>query len=74
MSSGDSFDPTSYLDYLFTCVEDSDRVEAELEGEYLHIYANNKEYLIHWHGVKKEMWVSSPKSGAHHFVPKKKAK
>ena len=68
------FDHTVYLNDLYEKLSDlceqpelDDFLSVEFDGTYLHITAEEKEYLIHWHNVQNQVWLSSPKSGAHHF-------
>lgn len=65
--SEDTFDYISYLDDLCEQLESNSSLNVEFDGTYLHIYVDGKEYLIHWNDVKKQMWLASPASGAHHF-------
>ena len=66
------FDPETYLDELYEELLDShdnnNKVNVEFDGKYLSIQIDGKEYLVHWHDVQKQMWFSSPVSGAHHFA------
>jgi len=72
--SNDEFDHISYLNDLCEQLNNSfeqpgsdPSLSAELDDIYLHVYNQGQEYLIHWHDVNKQVWVASPKSGAHHF-------
>ena len=38
-----------------------------LEDALIVILPGNNQYLINKHGVTKQIWVSSPFTGAHHF-------
>lgn len=62
-----TFDYTIYLNDLYEQLEACTGLTVEFDGTYLHIYIEDKEYLIHWHDVKKQVWLASPASGAHHF-------
>lgn len=44
-------------------------VEADLEGGVLTIeLADGRQLLVNKHAASREIWVSSPASGAHHFA------
>jgi frataxin len=62
-----TFDHNLYLNDLYEQLESCTGLTAEFDGTYLHIYIEGKEYLIHWHDVKQQVWLASPVSGAHHF-------
>lgn len=47
-----------------TCFCDFD---FDQESQKITIHAPKGILLINWHGVAKEIWVSSPVTGAHHF-------
>jgi len=45
-----------------------DELEIDYDGKALQIYLQDgKQYLINFHGVTNQLWISSPFSGAHHF-------
>ena len=62
-----TFDYSTYLNDLYEQLEAYTGLTVEFDGTYLHIYVEGKEYLIHWHDVKQQVWLASPSSGAHHF-------
>lgn len=66
-----NFDSKDYLDNLSDKIESSNKpgIEVEVDGKYLRIFMDGKEYLMYWHDVLDQMWLSSPASGAHHFEP-----
>lgn len=42
--------------------------EIDYDGKALEIYlSDGQQYLINFHGVTNQLWLSSPFSGAHHF-------
>jgi frataxin-like iron-binding protein CyaY len=41
--------------------------DFDQEPERITAYTPKGILLINWHGVAKEIWVSSPMTGAHHF-------
>lgn len=63
----DIFDYATYLNDLYEQLESCTGLTVEFDGTYLHIFIEEKEYLIHWHDVKQQVWLASPTSGAHHF-------
>lgn len=71
-----NFDSTGYIINLSDAIESQNKseIEVEVDGKYLHIYMNGKEYLMYWHDVLNQMWLSSPESGAHHFEPNQDGK
>lgn len=47
-----------------------DHLDIDLEAGILHIeLANGGRYVINKHGPNREIWLSSPVSGAWHFAP-----
>jgi len=59
------------LDSLFDQIEEElgDWLEAELSGGILQIeLPDGGTYVINKHGPNREIWVSSPRSGAWHFA------
>jgi len=59
------------LDALFEQVEDQlgDWLDAELTGGILQIeLPDGGTYVVNKHGPNREIWLSSPKSGAWHFA------
>ena len=38
-----------------------------LEGTLTVILPHNQQYVIHKHGVTRQIWLASPFTGAHHF-------
>ncbi len=60
---------SAFLDTLFEMIERTEpSLTADLQDKAL-LLENEKgeQYLIHLHRVLKEIWISSPRSGAHHF-------
>jgi frataxin len=58
------------LDSLFEQIEDQlgDWLDVEMTGGILQIeLPDGGAYVINKHGPNREIWVSSPKSGAWHF-------
>lgn len=58
------------LDRLMQEIEDQagDDLEVDLEGGILTIgLADGGQYLVNKHAPNREIWLSSPKSGAWHF-------
>jgi len=57
------------LDRLMSQIEDqADELEVDLEGGILTIgLPDGGQYLLNKHGPNREIWLSSPKSGAWHF-------
>lgn len=58
------------LDRLMAGIEDGcPGAEAELEGGILTVeLKDGGKYVLNKHGPLKQLWLSSPKSGAWHFV------
>jgi len=59
------------LDTLFDQVEDQlgDWLDVEMTGGILQIeLPDGATYVVNKHGPTKEIWLSSPKSGAWHFA------
>ena len=59
------------LDSLFEQIEDQlgDWLDVEMSGGILQIeLPDGGAYVINKHGPNREIWVSSPKSGAWHFA------
>ncbi|MBY0462004.1 MAG: iron donor protein CyaY [Alphaproteobacteria bacterium] len=43
-------------------------LEIDYDGNALQIHLpDGKQYLINFHGITNQLWLSSPFSGAHHF-------
>lgn len=57
----------NFINQIFDWVELSDAFDADINGLELMIKTNRGIYQINYHGVTKQIWVSSPLSGAHHF-------
>jgi frataxin len=58
------------LDRLMAKIEDQggDELEVDLAGGILTIgLPDGGQYLVNKHGPNREIWLSSPKSGAWHF-------
>jgi len=61
---------TAELDHLAERLEAaSEALEVDLDAEALTVeLEDGRQYLISRHNIKREIWLSSPVSGAHHFV------
>jgi frataxin len=62
---------TEILDWLFEQIEDQlgDWLDVEMAGGILQIeLPDGGAYVVNKHGPNREIWVSSPKSGAWHFA------
>ena len=60
------------LDSLFEQIEDQlgDWLDVEMNGGILQIeLPDGGAYVVNKHAPNREIWVSSPKSGAWHFAP-----
>ncbi|HKP23232.1 MAG TPA: iron donor protein CyaY [Dongiaceae bacterium] len=60
------------LDSLFEQIEDQlgDWLDVEMGGGILQIeLPDGGAYVVNKHAPNREIWVSSPKSGAWHFAP-----
>jgi len=60
------------LETLFDQVEDQlgDWLDVEMTGGILQIeLPDGGTYIVNKHGPNREIWLSSPKSGAWHFAP-----
>lgn len=58
------------LETLFDALEDAigDAVDVDLEGSILTIeLEDGRQYIINKHAPSREIWVSSPVSGAAHY-------
>ena len=56
------------LDDIFDLVEKkSQDFDVDFEGENLVIQINNSTFVLSIHNPTKQIWMSSPVSGAHHF-------
>ncbi len=58
------------LEYLMETLEDSlgDRLDVDLEGGILSIELDSgAQYVINKHKPNRQIWMSSPASGASHF-------
>ena len=53
----------SLMEILMDCVE----LEVDETSEGLSILTNAGQYLLNYHNVTAQLWLSSPVSGAHHF-------
>jgi frataxin len=62
---------TATLSRLADVIEDglADHVEVELQGGILTVELDDGgQYVINKHGPNRQIWLSSPKSGAWHFA------
>jgi len=55
------------IDELFEALVKNDDFECDLLEEILYIENEDGEYVINKHSASKQIWVSSPISGPHHF-------
>ena len=63
---------TKALDSLFEQIEDQlgDWLDLEMTGGILQVeLPDGGAYVINKHAPNREIWMSSPKSGAWHFAP-----
>ncbi|MEX1110024.1 MAG: iron donor protein CyaY [Dongiaceae bacterium] len=64
------------IDRLFEALDEAigDSAEIDIEGGILTIEpASGGQYVINRHGPNRQIWLSSPKSGAWHFERKNDA-
>ncbi|WP_164503801.1 frataxin domain-containing protein [Rickettsiales endosymbiont of Stachyamoeba lipophora] len=55
------------IEVLFDLIDAYDEYEVDLTQGILYIETDFGSYVINVHEVMQELWVSSPKTGAHHF-------
>ena len=56
------------MEAIADALENYDDLEIDFDGNALQIHlSDGKQYLINFHGVMNQLWLSSPFSGAHHF-------
>lgn len=58
------------IDFLFHLLE-NDPFDLDVEGqaeELTWVNHSGQHFLLNYHGVTKQLWYSSPLSGAHHFT------
>tara|TARA_B100000683_G_scaffold252459_1_gene269374 strand:- start:197 stop:493 length:297 start_codon:yes stop_codon:yes gene_type:complete len=56
------------LDKIFSMVEkDFKEFDADFEDENLVVEINGSTFVISIHNLTNQIWLSSPKTGAHHF-------
>jgi frataxin len=57
-------------DSLLATLEDAlgDHVDAELQGGILTVEADAGTWIVNKHAPTKQIWLSSPKSGAKHYA------
>jgi frataxin len=60
----------SLADSLLEALEEGlgDVADAELQGSVLTVEADGGTWVINKHAPTKQIWLSSPKSGARHYV------
>ena len=57
------------LNEIFTLIEnDYKNFDVDFQDENLVIEIDDLTYIISIHNLTSQIWVSSPKSGAHHFT------
>ncbi|MCX7365108.1 MAG: iron donor protein CyaY [Alphaproteobacteria bacterium] len=54
-------------DSLLAALEDGIGSDAELQAGILTVEADEGTWIINKHGPTRQVWVSSPKSGARHY-------
>lgn len=57
-----------YLSDLCDSLEDS--YDADYANDNLVIQHTSGQFLLNYHGTMDQIWLSSPLSGAHHFIYK----
>ena len=55
------------LNQIFDWIDQNNAFDADINGLELIAKTHRGTYQINYHGVTKQIWVSSPLSGAHHF-------
>ena len=56
------------MESIADALEMQDKLEIDYDGKALQIHLpDGKQYLINFHGITNQLWLSSPFSGAHHF-------
>ena len=56
------------MEAIADVLENHNDLEIDFDGKALQIsLSDGKQYLINFHGVTSQLWLSSPFSGAHHF-------
>ena len=61
------------LDLYFSLVEDNyEDFDVDFEEEVLKFEKGGSTFILNFHEPTSQIWLSSPKSGAHHFVLKDK--
>ena len=55
-------------DSLLEALEESLGDDAELQGGVLTVEADEGTWVVNKHAPTRQVWLSSPKSGARHFV------
>ncbi len=61
------------LDFYFSLVEENyEDYDVDIEDEVLKFEKEGKTFILNYHEPTSQIWLSSPKSGAHHFVLKEK--
>ena len=60
----------SLADSLLAALEEGlgDHVDAELQGGILTVDGNDGTWIVNKHAPTKQIWLSSPKSGARHYA------
>jgi len=62
---------TAALRHLAAAIEDAlpDQIDVDLQGGILTLELDDgAQYVINKHGPNRQIWLSSPKSGAWHFA------
>ena len=64
--------PKNEAEKFLACLADVlmsfEALDVDEISEGLSIIVPTGQYLLNYHGVAKQLWLSSPSTGAHHFV------
>ncbi|MBY0282145.1 MAG: iron donor protein CyaY [Alphaproteobacteria bacterium] len=56
------------MEFIADAIETQGELEIDYDGKALQIHlSDGRQYLINFHGITNQLWLSSPFSGAHHF-------
>ena len=60
----------SLADSLLATLEEAiaDHADAELQGGVLTVEGDEGTWIVNKHAPTRQIWLSSPKSGAHHYA------
>ncbi len=61
----------AYMAKIFDYLEENfPHLDLEDDEESIVVeVSQNRQFLINFHPISKQIWLSSPVSGAHHFAP-----